>query len=479
MNRGDYIVISGYENIKLIYEKILHTLDYKTEDIQEIDFTEFVSSTYDELIEKKYTGHEKFAINGLKISSSKIKWLILDTIFSNLYCEFVLMLQNLDEKTFGIRHEFFLTSMEFNENMDIELSQNSKERFRRRMQSNRLNLIKKVKIKSCDKNSFYSPVLIRAFKESLLIPRPNTDVLDISKNYADIFFSLMYTPDEEDLSDEYKISRETLRAHRIWKLTPYDENYILHMLLYVCENNYDGNQFVQMMLLEKLYGLHSIADLWKYCIDDYDEYAHILFYALSTMRRFGYCLLHQQLIDSITIKISDATGTKDVVDRFIYPICMDMMKKILKTVLKALDGYEDKQRIDIINKLKDVCDENSNIAFGDDVVEILMEIPFGTLTECIKGMNGLNITKDKSFDFFLQLLGIQKFEDEEGMKKYLKTLSSKSYKKQYYEEKYKSIDYKSLFDISFYDLTFTDKHTVSKYELNKILNPNSKPRKKY
>ena len=47
MNRGDYIVISGYENIKLIYEKILHTLDYKTEDIQEIDFTEFVSSTYD------------------------------------------------------------------------------------------------------------------------------------------------------------------------------------------------------------------------------------------------------------------------------------------------------------------------------------------------------------------------------------------------------------------------------------------------
>ena len=114
-----------------------------------------------------------------------------------------------------------------------------------------------------------------------------------------------------------------------------------------------------------------------------------------------------------------------------------------------------------------------------DFGEILMEIPFGTLTECIKGMNGLNITKDKSFDFFLQLLGIQKFEDEEGMKKYLKTLSSKSYKKQYYEEKYKSIDYKSLFDISFYDLTFTDKHTVSKYELNKILNPNSKPRKKY
>lgn len=470
---------SGYEKIKLIYGKILHTLDYRLEDIQKIDFAEFVSSTYDELIEKKYTGHEKFATNGLKISSSKMKWLILDTIFSNLYCEFVLMLQNLDEKNFGIRHEFFLTSMEYNENLDIMLSQNCKERFRRRMQSNRLNLIKKVKIKSGDKISFYSPVLIRAFKETLLIPRPNTDVLDISKNYADIFFALMYTPDEEDLSDEYKISREKLRAHRIWKLTPYDENYILHMLQYVIENNYNGNQFVQMMLLEKLYGLHSIADIWNYCIEEYDEYARLFFYALSTMRRFGYCLLHQQLIDSIIIKITSAMDAKDIVDRFIYPVCTEMMKKILKTVLKGLDGYDDKQRIDIINKLKGVCDENSNIAFADNVIDTLIEIPFGTLAELIKGMNGLNINKDKSFDFLIQLLGITKLEDEEGMKKYLKTLSSKSYTDQYYEAKYKSIEYKSLFDVSFYDLTFTDKHTVSKYELNKIFNPNSKSHKKY
>ena len=96
-------MISGYEYIKLIYEKILYSVEYTPENIQEIDFVEYVSSVYDKLVKTKYTGHEKFALHGLKMSSSKLKELILDTIFSNLYCEFFLMLHNLDEYNYAIK----------------------------------------------------------------------------------------------------------------------------------------------------------------------------------------------------------------------------------------------------------------------------------------------------------------------------------------------------------------------------------------
>lgn len=469
---------NGYENIKLFYEKVWYTLNYKQENILEFNFKEFVSSTYDNLVNTKYTGHEKFATHGLKLPSDILKASILDIIFSNLYCEFLLFLQNLDESNHGMRHEIFLTSTEYNKTLNVNVSQNCKERFRRRMQPNRLNLIKKVKIKSNDKISFYSPVLLRAFKESLLIARPNTEVLDISKNYADIFYSLMFDSDEEAASEDIKTSREIIKSHRLWKLTPNDTSFILNLIQNVIDNEHGGDQFAQIMLLEKLFGLHTIADLWNLKINGhFDDFSRILVYSLSTMRRFGYCLLHQYLIDSITIR--KPFIVKDVIDRYLYPICTDMLKIILKTIFKSLESYDNEQRVNAIARLIDVCSENSEVAFSYDAIFTLLEIPPELLVELIKGINGLNIIQDSSYDFLIKLLGIVKLEDGEGMKNYLKIFSSKSYKEQFYNLKYKNIDYESLFDISLYDLTFTEKHIPSDLERMKILNPHSKNSKRY
>lgn len=345
------------------------------------------------------------------------------------------------------------------------------------MQPNRLNLINKVKIKSTDKTTFYSPSLIRAFKETLFIPRPNTNVLDISENYADIFYSLMFDSDEEASSKDCKAIREKIKSHRIWELNEDDINYILGLLVSVLKNDNNGNIYAELMLIEKLYGLYTIADLCALKVGEYfDDYSCFLFYSLSSMRRLGYCLLHQELINLITDKF--ATNIKDVVDRYIYPICTDILKKVLKTVLKSLENYDDNQRIEIMTKFVNMCRENRKIAFHDDAFPVLYEISPDILAELIKGMNGINIIKNEEFDFLLKLSGIIKLEDGDAMKSYLKIPSTKSYKEQFYSEKYKTIDYKSLFDISLYDLTFTKKHTVSKQELNKILNPNSKRYKK-
>ena len=471
---------NGFEYIKLIYEEILRSYEILPDDLQGIEFVEYVSSVYDKLVETKYKGHEKFALHGLKISSSKLKELILDTIFANLYCEFFLMLHNLDEHNYAIRHEIFLTSIECNENFEVDVSQKYKERFRRRMQPNRLNLINKVKIKSNDEITFYSPSLIRAFKETLFIPRPNTNVLDISENYADIFYSLMLDSDEEASSKECKMIRDKVKSHRLWELNEDDINYILGHLVAVLKNDNNGNIFAELMLLEKLYGLYTIADLWDQVVDDYciGKYLWFPFYALSSMRRFGYCLLHQHLIQSMTSRFMSTINIKDVVDRYIYPICSDMFKKILKTVLKLLENCDDYQRVDILCELVQVCRKNKESVFSDDVISTLLEIPQDFFAEFIKAMNGINVIQDNSFDFGLKLLGIVKLEDSEGMKDYLKILSTKSYKEQFYDPKYKNIEYKLLYDISFYDLTFTKKHTVSKQELHKLFNPNSKRYKK-
>ena len=71
---------------------------------------------------------------------------MLDAIYSNLYCDIMVILQNMVGNKSRIRHEMFLTNVEFNSDFHIKVTRSSKERFRRRMQPNRLNLVKKFKI---------------------------------------------------------------------------------------------------------------------------------------------------------------------------------------------------------------------------------------------------------------------------------------------------------------------------------------------
>lgn len=85
--------------------------------------------------------------------------------------------------------------------------------------------------------------------------------MDISQCYADVFFSLMFDSDEEVAIAKLKNSREIIKSYRLWKLTNEGTDFILNIYQTVLENPLNGDKFAQLMLLEKLFGVYTVAEL--------------------------------------------------------------------------------------------------------------------------------------------------------------------------------------------------------------------------
>lgn len=123
-----------YNDIKIFYRDILEAESICSNiNVPITEFTDYVMAVYDEIEEVKFNGYKKYASAILGIEQKQFKELMLDAIYSNLYCDIMVILQNMVGNKYRIRHEMFLTNVEFNSDFHIKVTRSSKERFRRRM----------------------------------------------------------------------------------------------------------------------------------------------------------------------------------------------------------------------------------------------------------------------------------------------------------------------------------------------------------
>lgn len=370
---------TGYDDIKLFYKNILEKESIcKNINVPITEFSDYILSVCQEIEKTKFCKYKQSAIELLELPQCKLNELIIDAIYSNLYCDILLILQNINEKKFRMRHEVFLTSIECNEKLDFEISLACKERFRRRMQPKRLNIVDKVAIKlNSSRFGIDSPTLIRVFKETLLIKRPETEILDISKNYADIFLSLMFDTDEESSLSELKKSRELIKAYRLWKLTNDNTKFILSLYENVLNGPVNGDKFAQIMLLEKLFGIYTIADLFLH-----KKGRATILESFSQIGGLGYCSLHKQLVEKISG--TNYKAIRRIIYKYIQPFCVDVLSEIVKTIIKFLDESNTECGIEFLINALSECKKNINVIFLSQPVTHLKSSNYDDLTIAIK-----------------------------------------------------------------------------------------------
>lgn len=370
---------AGYDDIKIFYKDILEKESVcKNTNVPITKFSDYILSVYEEIEKAKFCEYKQSAIELLELPQYKIKELIMDTIYSNLYCDILLILQNINKQKFGMKHEVFLTSIECNEKLDFKISRACKERFRRRMQPKRLNLVDRVAIKfNGSRLGIDSPTIIRVFKETLLIKRSETGILDISKNYADIFMSLMFDTDEESSISKLKKSREQIKAYRLWKLTNDDAQFILSLYENVLNGPIHGDKFAQLMLLEKLFGIYTIADLFS----QKNGHATML-ESFSQIGGLGYCSLHKQLAEKISG--TNYKALREIIYKYIQPFCVDILSETVKTIINFLYESDTEHGIKFLTNALSECKKNINVMFSYQPITHLKSSNYDDLTIAIK-----------------------------------------------------------------------------------------------
>lgn len=426
----------GCEDIKLFYENILERDSIcENTNVPITRFGDYILSVYEAVENKKFSKYKQPAADVLELSQYKLKELIIEAIYSNLYCDILLMLQNINANKYGVSHEKFLTSVECNDKLGLEISRACKERFRRRMQFKRLSLIDTVAIKlDRSRMGIDSPTLIRFFKETLLIKRPGTEILDISKNYAEIFFSLMFDTDEENSLYELRKSRELIKAYRMWKLTNENTKFILNMYETVLNGPLQGDRHAQLMLLEKLFGIYTISDL----LLNKKGRATIL-ETLSQIGGLGYCFLHKHLVEKISG--TNYKQIRRIIYRYIQPLCSDVMAEIVKTIVGFLDETDTESAAEFLIYALSVCKKNICTNFTNDPIEYIKGCNCDDVTVDIK-----TITRFRDITDFFDL-GVYLKENFEPV------LSTRFYEESYAEGLMSPIGF--FFEKSCIDLTYS------------------------
>lgn len=425
----------GIENIKRIYGPILND-DHEYKTINNlVDFENYLVETFDELNSKKSTRAFLYGagiFNG-RNTSKKQDDLMIEAIYSNLYCDIVVILQNLN-KEHTICHEEFLSQYRYERNEPLVLTDQCIERFRTRMKPNRLKYTDKSRIGE-EKICCYYPTISRAYKETLLVKRNGFNIMDISKNFADIFSYLFLDSDEDNSSKSFTKSIEVLKSYRIWEFNKLEMLRIREIYHNIFKDKsdkpFESDLHAEFMLMEKMFGFFNIAKLLKY-----DSTSDNIIKNTYLLQNLGYTALHEFLFEEIYLNGNNFLEYE--IEDHIYPVCYKTLHKLINNIISHIDKdyVSTKEAIDFLNKVKILC--KSRITFKPNEGDL---IPIDSVTgkrvaRIIKVRNGLH--RLKSIDDFYS--SICRFEKE--------------FSDDYYDSKYKeTINFKYFFDKSFTDLT--------------------------
>lgn len=427
-------MVEGFENIERIYGPILNDdHEYKTMN-NLVDFENYLTETFDKMNSKRSTRvflYESELLNSV-ITSIKLDKLMIETIYSNLYCDIVVILQNLNKKH-TISHEEFISQYQHEGNDPLELSDKCIERFRKRMNPERLNFTDKSRIGE-EKTCCYYPTVSRAYKDTLLIKRNNLDIMDISKNFADIFSYLFFDSDEDNSSESFTKSIEILKSYRIWdfnKLEVLGIREIYRNIFKVkSEKLFESDTHAEFMLMEKMFGFFNIAKLLKLDSTSDNNIKNTYF-----LQKLGYTALHEFLLEEIYL--NGNTGLEYAIEDHIYPVCSKTLHQLINNIICYIKKSESKKEtIDFLNKTLELCKSRITFKPYDSDLAPIDAVTGKRVARIIKVRNGLH--RLKSIDDFYS--SIRQFKKE--------------FSEDYYDSKYEeTINFNYFFDKSFTDLT--------------------------
>lgn len=385
----------GYEYVKQIFSDIFDDIHDADAPIPEIKLSKYSSiSTYiTDVFESAISGQfmEDFedwylptSCEIMKMEEKEFKRLLLGTVYNNLYFFLVVISQNINQEK--ITREAYLKDIIHHAN---NIQQADKEKFascfRQRMKRAIMNkpiLIKCTKEKIVETNyrgdktevyyevdEYYIPLLLMAFYETIFVPRVNTNIYDISSNFIDIFTMLMNDLNETNNGEDKK--RKLIKQYKVWEFT--DE-----VIKFICETYQKlsqteisqknpeaissmGDNFAQLLLLEKLFGISSISKLLQKPGTKTEKNKYIN--CIKPLIGFGYSPLHESIIGKL--KADDYFVYAAMIRDYIVPVIDGTLEKCLYDILYHLGRLSYDARKEFIQKVRSDIKNSQLLALSE------------------------------------------------------------------------------------------------------------------
>lgn len=427
-------MVEGIENIKRIYEPILNDdHEYKTMN-NLVDFENYLVETFDKMNSKRSTRVFLYesGLFPLTNTPTKLDNLMIEAIYSNLYCDIVIILQNINKKH-TTTHEQFITRLQYDSNENLKISKKCIERFRKRMQPGRLKLIDKFRIGD-ETTCCYCPSVSRVYKDVLFVRRNNCGVWDISENYADIFSYLMFDTDEEASREALKKSKEILKSYCIWDFSKSEVSGIREVYQNIFKGSHDNifktDSHAEFMLMEKMFGFFNIAKLINFdsTSDNNIKRSYLL-------QKLGYTSLHEYLLEEIYLNGNYCL--EHDIENHIYPVCYRTLHEVINNIIYFIkESTSVEETTEFLNAILKLCKSKITFIPDENMLAPISSVTGKRVARIIKVRNSLHRLKSKE-DFYNSIYCFKKEFSED-----------------YYDAKYnETLNFRYLFDKSFTDLT--------------------------
>lgn len=374
------ILSEKYQQIKNIFSDILETEPLKEISIKDYRIKiDYIKDVYNHITQNKYADIKKDVMQFLEISHSKLDVFLIEIICSNLYCDLALILQIVCNKT--VKHEYLISSL----GIDGDENKTKAERLRKRLQPNRINTMEELKLVKDTENVYFAPTVASAYKEALLVKRSETDILDISKVFIDIFKALFCEAEENSKSIRL------IRSYRLWEFTPETIHEVAKIYQQVLSNE-NSYKYAEIIFLERLFGLLTLNEILSKDFNKKD----IIFVteSMRKMHSLGYSSMTKLIASKINHKNHHVFD--NVITQYIYPLCSECITTILQEVITYLATRKIEEREEVIERLLKTCSSN------------LMQISDKGLLENIKS----NYTMDMFMTLFDLPQDIKKKENK-------------------------------------------------------------------
>lgn len=429
---------NGYVKVKSVYKYILDG-DKSKYSIKDNSLEKYINLNYDDVIksidEEEGFDYTQAVAEIMSVSKDELERLIKDTIYSNFYCDFELILQNLDPEKHRVIRKHIIG--------DLNLNSSEAKRFRTNVQPGRLNTFDKLADVEKVSDSYFQEILKRAYcvpnmlqvyKDVCFVKRQGTDIDDFSNHYVNIVKMLFCDTDEDVKNKTRKRAKKIIRSGATWKLKAEDIDLIIELFENVCLRPVSGYSFSEQMLIEKLFGIITLSHFFVKKSQYSEENLINMIKAIRTIHQLGYCELHSKIISNMT---EDNYKKYDrIIKEYIYPICMGILTTTLNDVFSYCYHISNEKRVESISRFLETCKKNCNSMrlTGDSLV--IKKAEKKKLVCQMKTLLDVPISfqnSEEEFDYIFRHSDVD-WED-------------------HFDEKYRET-YKDYFDVLVYNLNF-------------------------
>ncbi len=306
--------------------------------------SEYLETVYD-VVMNGYNDELRCSAELMGITLTEMHQLLKEVIYINLYSDFVVIEQLMHGK--GLQKHEYLYDLQKRK----PCSAQTINRIKKRLNKSRLNSNKEFVFRAIDGDEYYVPSVQRMYKEILFVPRTDTQILDISSAYIDIFESLFYDTDEQVKDNVFITERDIIKNYCIWDINEGVLEKVVGIYKNVHYSDLQGDKIAQLIFLEKAFGLYNATALIRKSTTRVNRVKFAK--AICQLKPLGYSKLHESIIKKIDTVTANAYFS--MIDNFIYPAVKEVWKIILISAIKYTDHLEQVKKVEFVRKCKNVC----------------------------------------------------------------------------------------------------------------------------